>query len=142
MMKSSLNMMTRFFVIMIGLLSVLFFGVQIVTTLTFSAEVIEKNLDQLNMIDAAHLVKSCLEGPDGIVKESDISGFSASGCSETFPGLSELGYEYRIEDREDPGIATESPGFEQKTTRLGHRITINIVTQDGVHVGRIYVQEQ
>jgi hypothetical protein len=109
--------------------------------ITYSAEVVAENLEILNAVDTAHLVKDCLEGDNKVITMENVIGFSPSECSKKFPGLSKIDFEYRIEDLEDSSLIKQSSGYDYSKSIPSHSIFINIVTTNGeVHVGRLYVQ--
>ena len=141
---------TVFIIVAFGMTTFMFFGFSTFAGITHSADVVSKNIEHLNAIDAAHLIKSCLRGDDGIVTDDDVRGFSKSRCDALFPGLRVLNYECMIESMEDPSISAQSPGYNNAMSASGfteyqttHSMFITISVRDSdVHIGRIHVQRK
>jgi hypothetical protein len=141
-MKATMNTTTTFFIVAFGMMTFIFFGIHTFSSITFSADVVAKDIEYLNAIDAAHLLKACIEGSDDTITWDEPGNTDLYYlCSSKFPGLSKLKYEYRIDDVETKITLAESPGYGDEETKTSHAIYINIVMQDGdVHIGRVYVK--
>lgn len=141
-MKASMNTTTTFLIVAFGMMTFIFFGISTFSDITHSANVVADNIEYLNAIDAAHLLKACLEHSDGIIRWSEPGASDLYyTCSSMFSGLSKLKYEYMIEDLQAKTILAESHGYDDGDARASHAIYINIVTQKGdVHVGRLHVK--
>ena len=140
---------TVFLIVAFGMTTFMLFGFSTFASITHSADVISKNIEHLNAIDAAHLIKQCMEGDDGKVTDDDIMGFSKSSCESIFPGLKALDYECMIESMEDPSITSRSPGYDSAMSggfteyQTTHSMFITISVRDSdVHIGRIHVQRK
>jgi hypothetical protein len=135
--------MTLFIIVILGIITFIFISTNIFMNMTYSADVVAENLEYLNIIDTAHILKACLEGSNGIITKDEVEGFSKLSCTNSFPGLGKIDYEYRIEDREDSSLFKQSPGYDTGSTKPAHAIFINIVMDDGeVHVGRLNAQKR
>ena len=146
---STFSTTTTFLIVAFGMMTFLFFGFSTFSSITYSADVVSDNLEFLNTIDATHMLKSCLEGPDGVITDQDVMQFSKGACESIFPAMKEIDFEYMIEDMESHGdpLISESPGYSNAysgsflTGSLkSHYLFISIATSEGVHAGRIDVQ--
>jgi hypothetical protein len=154
-MKAGFNTTTTYLIVGFGMMTFIFFGVNSFLNLTYSADVVVKDIEMLNVVDAAHMIKSCLESGDGVINSADVSSFSLHSCESRFPGLPEISPEYMIEDLETGKVLTQSSLYDYATTIYGyptdvsqvsramitHIISIDILDEDGdIHLGRIHVQ--
>jgi hypothetical protein len=141
-MKASFSTTTTFLIVAFGMMTFLFFGIHAFSNISHSANVVAENIEYLNAIDAAHMLKACLEGSDGIITRGEPGGSDLYySCSSRFSGLSGLRYEYRIVDAQEKTTLAESPGYRDTESAYSHAIYINIVTENGdVHLGRLYVK--
>lgn len=138
-MKASFSTTTTFLIVAFGMMTFIFFGIHTFSSITYSANVVAENIEYLNAIDAAHLIKACLKGSDGIITWTDVGSFNPSDCN--FPGLSEIDYEYKIFDLHEGVTRVKSSGFDDEGSKISHAIFLNIAMDNGdVHVGRLYVQ--
>ena len=141
-MKASFNTTTTYIIVAFVMMTFMFFGVNSFLNVTYSADVVAKDLEMLDTIDVAHMYKTCLEGSDSRITADDIRDFSPSSCKDSFPGLGEVSYDYKIVNLETNQVLKQSGGYEEDSTRYRHSIAISIYTGDDVQLGRLHVQRQ
>lgn len=137
-MKAIFNTTTAFMIVAFGTMTFIFFGINAFVGITHSVSIVSEDIGLLNAIDGAHLVKTCLEGDDRIIEESDIKDIK-SYCNSMFSGMGEIDYEYFVECR-GLSMSFKTPGYDHESTRDRHYIFINIHKGSDIHVGRLYVQ--
>lgn len=139
-MKASFNTTTTYLIVAFTMMTFIFFGVNTFLDITYSADVVAKDLEILDTIDTAHMFEACLKGSDGIITPAKINSFSPSSCSEAFPGLKEVSYDYLIMNLETGNELRRSNGYETESTRYRHSISIRIANNGEIEIGRLHVQ--
>ena len=141
-MKASFNTTTTYIIVAFVMMTFIFFGVNSFLGITYSADVVAKDLEMLDTIDVAHMFKTCLEGSDSRITLDEVGDFSPSSCEDMFPGLDEVDYDFRISNLETNQVLKESSGYEEESTRYRHSIAINIDIDGDIQLGRLYVQRE
>ncbi len=142
-MKATMNTTTTFLIVAFGMMTFIFFGIHTFSNITFSADVVAEDIEYLNAIDAAHLLKACLKShlkDDNTIELDEIKGFDSSGCNARFSGLRKIGYEYRIDDVQSGENLVKSSGYDAAKSDKTHAIFINIATGNDIRIGRLHVR--
>ncbi len=144
---SMFEISTLYLIVAFGMVMFIGFGFMTFGSISYSADVVSQNLGHLRAVDAAHLVASCLEGGDGFITSQEMESFTKESCISIYPSLSGIDFEFRVEDLSDPGMSTESPGYDDSAYGISfseeltsHSLFISIEGEGEVHAGRLYVQ--
>ncbi len=137
------------FVVIMGMVGLLFLGIILISNSAASARVVTENVEYLNSIDAAHLIETCLEEGRDYISVTSLdskSGDIDDVCKFMFPGLSDISARAKVVDLEKKGSDGKDKiwnfGWKEGSDNPSHIIYVNIKDGNEIRVGRLYVQTE